>query len=111
MRAVNEAVMLEVSDTARLIEALPYQLTNAQMKVWQEIKAKDLSGIHVMNRLIQGDVGSGKTILAFLALLMTAANGYQGAMIWHPRKSLQDSIMIHSKRWQSGIICLSDQFY
>ncbi|MBP7349286.1 MAG: ATP-dependent DNA helicase RecG [Butyrivibrio sp.] len=77
---VNEAVMLEVSDTARLIEALPYQLTNAQMKVWQEI-SEDLSGIHVMNRLIQGDVGSGKTILAFLALLMTAANGYQGAMM------------------------------
>ena len=77
---VNEAVMLEVSDTARLIEALPYQLTKAQLMVWKEI-SEDLSGMHVMNRLIQGDVGSGKTILAFLALLMTAANGYQGAMM------------------------------
>ena len=77
---VNEAVMLEVADTKRLLEELPYDLTKAQQKVWKEIQ-DDLSGPHIMNRLIQGDVGSGKTILAFLALLMTAANGYQGAMM------------------------------
>jgi ATP-dependent DNA helicase RecG len=64
--------MLEVADTGRLLEALPFKLTDDQNKVWEEMKA-DLSGKSVMNRLIQGDVGSGKTILALLALLMTAA--------------------------------------
>ncbi|MCH5249455.1 MAG: ATP-dependent DNA helicase RecG [Lachnospiraceae bacterium] len=72
--------MIEVAETNRLIEALPYKLTNAQMNVWSQIK-KDLCGKVVMNRLIQGDVGSGKTILAFLALLMCVANGYQGALM------------------------------
>ncbi|MCL2254458.1 MAG: DEAD/DEAH box helicase, partial [Lachnospiraceae bacterium] len=76
----SSAIMLEVAETERLLEALPYRLTNAQLKVWSEITA-DLSGQYVMNRLIQGDVGSGKTIIAFLALLMCAANGCQGAMM------------------------------
>ena len=48
--------------------------------MWEEIKA-DLTGEYAMNRLIQGDVGSGKTILAFLSLVMCAANGCQGAMM------------------------------
>ncbi|MDE6663209.1 MAG: ATP-dependent DNA helicase RecG [Lachnospiraceae bacterium] len=72
--------MIETADAGRLIEALPYSLTNAQLKVWGEIK-EDLCGNFVMNRLIQGDVGSGKTILAFLALIMCVSNGYQGAMM------------------------------
>ncbi|MCM1252603.1 MAG: ATP-dependent DNA helicase RecG [Clostridium sp.] len=72
--------MIEVAETKRLIEALPYRLTNAQQKVWSEIQA-DLCGDTVMNRLIQGDVGSGKTILAFLSLIMCVANGTQGAMM------------------------------
>lgn len=72
--------MIEVAQTGRLIEALPYRLTDAQHKVWKEIENDLISG-HVMNRLIQGDVGSGKTILAFLALLMCVSNGYQGAMM------------------------------
>ncbi len=76
----NQHPMIEVAETKRLIEALPYRLTQAQQKVWQEIQS-DLTSNHVMNRLIQGDVGSGKTILAFLALLMCAANGCQGAMM------------------------------
>lgn len=72
--------MIEVADTKRLIEALPYKLTNAQQNVWSQIRA-DLCGEVVMNRLIQGDVGSGKTILAFLSLIMCVANGYQGALM------------------------------
>lgn len=76
----NGYKMIEVADTTRLIEALPYRLTNAQQKVWSEIKS-DLCGDTVMNRLVQGDVGSGKTILAFLALIMCTANGCQGAMM------------------------------
>lgn len=60
-------------DTDRLIAALPYQLTGAQRRVWKQIEA-DLTGHMAMNRLVQGDVGSGKTILAFLALLVCSAN-------------------------------------
>ena len=78
--AESTAVMLEVAETGRLLEALPYRLTNAQIKVWSEIQI-DLTGQFVMNRLIQGDVGSGKTIIAFLSLLMCVANGFQGAMM------------------------------
>ena len=76
----SEYRMIEVADTKRLIESLPYKLTGAQQKVWTEIQS-GLCGDTVMNRLVQGDVGSGKTILAFLALLMCAANGAQGAMM------------------------------
>lgn len=76
----NHAKMIETADTGRLIELLPYQLTGAQKRVWQDI-VQDLSGEYRMNRLVQGDVGSGKTVLAILALLMCAANGYQGALM------------------------------
>lgn len=76
----NQYPMIDVAQTKRLIEALPYSLTHAQQKVWSEIR-NDLTSEHTMNRLIQGDVGSGKTILAFLALIMCVANGYQGAMM------------------------------
>lgn len=72
--------MIETADAGRLMEALPYRLTDAQLRVWEEIKADLVSG-KSMNRLVQGDVGSGKTILAFLSLLMTVSNGYQGALM------------------------------
>jgi ATP-dependent DNA helicase RecG len=62
------------------IAHLPYELTGAQKKVWIEI-ANDLTGSHLMSRLVQGDVGSGKTIVALLALMRVAENGYQGAMM------------------------------
>ena len=65
---------------AAVEERLPYALTGAQKKVIREVYA-DLSGGHIMTRLIQGDVGSGKTIVAILALLQAAANGYQGALM------------------------------
>ncbi len=71
----------EIRGEVRGIEAgLPYALTGAQKKVLEEVYA-DLSGGHIMNRLIQGDVGSGKTIIAVLALLQAAYNGYQGALM------------------------------
>ncbi len=72
--------MLETADTVRFLEQLPFPLTNAQKRVWSELR-EDMAGAHCMNRLIQGDVGSGKTILAVLALLMCAANGCQGALM------------------------------
>ena len=61
-------------------EGLPYGLTGAQERALEEIY-KDLESGRVMNRLIQGDVGSGKTIIAVLALLETALSGYQGALM------------------------------
>ena len=63
-----------------VIEKLPYQLTGAQMRVWREIE-RDLAGEKLMSRLLQGDVGSGKTIIAFLAMVMAADNGYQSALM------------------------------
>ena len=85
MREDNERTkslhpMIEVAQTERLVEALPYRLTKAQQRVWAEIRS-DLTSEYAMNRLVQGDVGSGKTILAFLALIMCAANGFQGALM------------------------------
>ena len=72
--------LLPVADTKRLIEALPYHFTNAQKKAWDEIDTDTDKSIP-MNRLLQGDVGSGKTIVAFLALLKAAANNRQGALM------------------------------
>lgn len=63
-----------------LLAKLPYSLTGAQKRAWEEIK-NDLTGEYVMSRLLQGDVGSGKTILAFLALLLCSANHRQGALM------------------------------
>ncbi|SDC56818.1 MULTISPECIES: ATP-dependent DNA helicase RecG [unclassified Candidatus Frackibacter] len=59
---------------------LPFELTSAQAKVWDEIK-EDMKEPIPMNRLIQGDVGSGKTVVATLALLKAVRSGYQGAMM------------------------------
>lgn len=64
----------------KLLENLPYVLTGAQMRVWTTIE-QELQLNTVMARLIQGDVGSGKTIVSVLALLMAAENGYQGALM------------------------------
>jgi len=80
MTLLSEKKMQEVEECKELINTLPYPLTNAQVRVWEEIK-KDLHGEYVMNRLIQGDVGCGKTILAILALLMTVKNGYQACFM------------------------------
>ena len=63
-----------------LVKNLPYTLTDAQKKVWQEIQ-NDMCGERVMSRLVQGDVGSGKTIIALLGLVLAGINGYQGAMM------------------------------
>ena len=76
----NQFQMFETADTVRFLEQLPFNLTKGQKHVWQEIR-NDLASPYCMNRLIQGDVGSGKTIIALLALLMCVANGHQGAMM------------------------------
>lgn len=79
-RAESPYPFIEVADTKRLIEALPYRLTSAQLKVFNDIE-KDMASGYSMNRLLQGDVGSGKTIVAVLSLLMCVANCFQGAFM------------------------------
>lgn len=69
-----------VWETENIIENLPYSLTKAQKRVWNEIET-NMTGEHLMSRLVQGDVGSGKTIIAFLAMILAAANGYQAALM------------------------------
>jgi ATP-dependent DNA helicase RecG len=63
-----------------LLERLPFQLTRAQRRVLWEIAA-DLESGHPMNRLLQGDVGSGKTIVAVLTMLIAIDNGYQAVLM------------------------------
>lgn len=66
--------------TELLLQSLPYTLTEGQQKAWRDIRS-DMESSYVMNRLIQGDVGSGKTIVSILALLMVAECGHQGAIM------------------------------
>ncbi len=81
-RKKERGIAYEVPDALRtkLARMLPFKLTAAQTRVLREIGA-DLRSPHPMNRLLQGDVGSGKTIVALLALLVAIENGYQGALM------------------------------
>lgn len=79
-RMKNDFDIIPTKETDRMLRSLPYELTGAQMRVWKEIM-QDMQGEYVMSRLVQGDVGSGKTIVAALALLTVVMNGYQGAMM------------------------------
>ena len=80
VQARNSFEMKPVWDTEEVIEGLPYELTKAQKNVWHEIE-RDMCSHRLMSRLVQGDVGSGKTILAFLAMILAVKNGYQAAMM------------------------------
>ncbi len=66
--------------TELFMQNLPFKLTNAQSKVLEEIK-KDMSADHPMMRLVQGDVGSGKTVVALVACLYAVENNYQAAVM------------------------------
>lgn len=79
-RIPNGYIIQNDSRTNDFIEKLPFSLTNGQKSAWTEVK-KNMSGKGLMSRLIQGDVGSGKTIIAVLALMNTAYAGYQAAMM------------------------------
>lgn len=88
LRRLKTARVKEVSthrlyrntDACHLAASLPYALTGAQQRVWKTIR-QELAGESVMSRLIQGDVGSGKTIVSVLALVTAAQNGCQGALM------------------------------
>ena len=76
----NHYRMKEVWKTEEVMENLPYQLTGAQKNVWYEIE-QDLRGEKLMTRLVQGDVGSGKTMVAAAAAYCAARNGAQTALM------------------------------
>ena len=82
---VKEENAHKINEEARckkdgFIAGLPFELTNGQKEAIHDIET-DMSSDHMMNRLIQGDVGSGKTVVAVAALLMNSISGYQGALM------------------------------
>jgi ATP-dependent DNA helicase RecG len=83
--------------THALLDKLPFQLTGAQQKVWREI-AHDLTQSHPMQRLLLGDVGSGKTIVAALAALQAIENGYQVAFM-APTEILAEQHYLKLHEW------------
>lgn len=70
----------KVEELREFIDKLPFELTPAQIRVFEEV-SKDMESENIMNRLVQGDVGSGKTIIAVLALYKCVKSGYQGIMM------------------------------
>lgn len=76
----NTYVIRNDKRTDTFIDELEFQLTEAQRSTWNEVKS-NMAGNSLMSRLIQGDVGSGKTIIAVLAMMNTAFAGYQAAMM------------------------------
>ncbi len=80
VREANAFYFQNMEFIAECIKKLPYELTNAQIRTLQDIQ-KDMTSPYVMQRLIQGDVGSGKTIIAFLLMAWCAKNGYQSAIM------------------------------
>ncbi len=82
LREEKRGITYRIPDAlrTRLGGMLPFRLTRAQMAVLKEI-GRDLQSSHPMNRLLQGDVGSGKTIVALLTLLVAVENGYQAALM------------------------------
>lgn len=81
---------------SRMREKLPFKLTNAQERVFKDIKA-DMALPYPMNRLLQGDVGSGKTVIALQAMLIAVENGYQAALM-APTEILSEQHFINIHR-------------
>lgn len=79
-KALNHYVITMGEEIKEWIQALPYELTNAQKETLKDIR-NDMAGTSAMNRLVQGDVGSGKTIVAMTALYAVVKNGYQGVLM------------------------------
>lgn len=77
---VKKGNIFKELDTSEFIKQIPFKLTNAQSNVVEEIR-QDMGSDKIMNRLVQGDVGSGKTIVAATAMYLAVKNGYQAAMM------------------------------
>jgi ATP-dependent DNA helicase RecG len=95
----QQAVALEIDSSLqqRFLAALPFSPTNAQQRVTNEIR-HDLSQTLPMLRLVQGDVGSGKTLVAALAALTAIGNGYQVALM-APTELLAEQHAVNFARW------------
>ena len=89
--------------TRKLVRALPFELTAAQKRVLHQIRA-DMKSPSPMNRLLQGDVGSGKTVVALITMLIAVENGYQAALM-APTEILaeQHFITIHTLLEKLGV--------
>ncbi|MEB3223178.1 MAG: ATP-dependent DNA helicase RecG [Candidatus Sericytochromatia bacterium] len=85
----------------RLRALLPFALTHAQERVLREVQA-DLASASPMNRLVQGDVGSGKTVVALLSLLVAVENGYQGALM-APTEILAEQHHAKIREWVEAL--------
>ena len=79
-KALGYSMELKKTYTTKLKKALPFTLTDAQKRVLNEI-VDDMKSPHQMNRLLQGDVGSGKTIISIFAMLLAIENGFQAAIM------------------------------
>src|SRR5436190_6125918 len=91
---------------SKFIKALPFELTGAQVKVIAEIR-RDLAARHPMNRLLQGDVGSGKTVVAIAAMLLAIEAGYQAAFM-APTQILAEQHYAVLRRWLEPLgICIA----
>ena len=102
VQEINDAPMMRIDACQDFIDSLPYELTGAQKKVWAQIES-DLCSTHLMNRLIQGDVGSGKTIVAVLAMFMCVMNHHQAAFM-APTEVL-------AKQHYESILELADKYH
>ena len=82
LRGLRKGIAFEITDRTRDVvkRVLPFHLTGAQKRVLREI-AEDMKSPHPMNRLVQGDVGSGKTMVALLSMVVALENGYQAAFM------------------------------
>jgi ATP-dependent DNA helicase RecG len=88
------------AELGRFLGQLPFSLTSAQKRVIQEIK-QDMIRPRPMNRLVQGDVGCGKTLVALVALMIAIENGYQGAFM-APTEILAEQHYLTVRRWFSN---------
>ena len=96
-KALSAPVLSGEALTGKLLKALPFQLTGAQQRVIGEIRA-DLARQHPMLRLIQGDVGSGKTLVAAAAALVAIESGYQVALM-APTELLAEQHLANFRHW------------
>ncbi len=79
-KRIGNSFTIKTNLVSRFFKSLPFELTKAQLKVLGEIR-RDMESAKPMNRLLQGDVGSGKTIVALIAMLISKDNGFQSALM------------------------------
>ncbi len=96
-KIIHKNRLYSKKDTGEFLKCLPFSLTKSQERVILEIE-NDLSSLHPMNRLLHGDVGSGKTVVALWAGFKVASSGFQVA-IMAPTEILADQHYIVAKRW------------